>query len=1032
MEDAGNRRNNIRGITSMLAVALLVLAIFSVVSSAVSANTGTISFVLKYVDYENPNDNGLLSNIEAYLYDYDGQVVMGPVVSKPTVTFDDVPYGNYVVKIVSKVLGDRYAYEGKSVEVSLDSSGDSIQYVDITRYALNHTLNLTVYEDMSNSVIKPYATVKVYTSFGLLVASGTTDENGTITLNVPKLDLYVDVSYEEGGTEKVFHTKIDTSQIDLPTNQSVSVDLKGYRHVYGTVEDNDGNYINDTIRITLVKGDGSIYKVMKFGGGTFDFFVPPGIGLKMIVTADGYGRYVKWLTSSVSQFYPITLSKANNPITYKITFSEDFKTVWINKTMWINNYSIIDSMGYGDFGILYYQLKFAGYDNATKLKEWFNNSIPYMPKLKIGEYNYTLQEKYVEDFSLVYSGFSLKTHAKYYCDEVDVDKLLKDGGIPINLYVFKDVNYGGFRNYTYRIYIPSKYERSNEIPSLKIDGYINTITINDADDDGYYTIVLKERVEPSITLSDSTVTLYWKNMSFEQDRYILNVSEENFTVLVPAYTNVSINVSAAYMDNVRNMSDWQNATFTWILDGNTIHQGVGSDGCNLTYNFTTGRYTIVVEVKDVGSNVNKTNITVYADGYVPTAKINITEGEESILNIELNITGEKLIYTYNNTTKEIPINPEGRYVNVTLPDIITINESAQLLYNASSTEDTYNGTESKSDVLVEWDFNGTKSTEINKTYAFDKPTRGNETVWINVTLRDIVNNTIEISIKAKIKDTTPPEIKVKIFNESWKEVTEVDEGGIVYLDAKNTTDPENGNISSYNWTIKKSEGGEALEGEDYEIINGSLTDNFLKIKFLTYGLYYIILNVTDMDGNHAIKNISFHVNPVRPDITIVNVTIPKDIVEGSPAKIKITLKNNGKVNVTKFTVTLYANEKIVVDHKPYNLRIAPDDTRNITITWTPDAAGSYTLKINITCEDEPSIYTDDNVYSEKVKVEPNQVKNAGIVLTAVIVVIIIAVAAKKLKERKKEEKKEKRKKKEKKEKEEKKEKKKEKKKEEKE
>jgi len=271
-----------------------------------------------------------------------------------------------------------------------------------------------------------------------------------------------------------------------------------------------------------------------------------------------------------------------------------------------------------------------------------------------------------------------------------------------------------------------------------------------------------------------------------------------------------------------------------------------------------------------------------------------------------------------------------------------------------------------------------------------------------------------ISIKAKIKDTTPPEIKVKIFNESWEEVTEVEEGGIVYLDAKNTTDPEGGNVSTYNWTIKKSEGGEAVLGEDYEVLNGSLADNFVKIKFLNYGLYYIILNVTDVDGNYAIKNISFHVNPVRPDITIVNVTIPKDLVEGNPAKITISLKNNGKVNVTKFTVTLYANDKVVVDHKPYNLRIAPDETRNITVTWTPEAAGSYTLKINITCDDEPSIYTDDNVYSEKVKVEANQVKNAGIVLAAVIVVIVLAVAAKKLKERKKEEKKEKRKKKEKK------------------
>jgi len=433
---------------------------------------------------------------------------------------------------------------------------------------------------------------------------------------------------------------------------------------------------------------------------------------------------------------------------------------------------------------------------------------------------------------------------------------------------------------------------------------------------------------------------------------------------------------------VRDLVDAENTIFTWIVDGTTVADGKGI--YNITHSFSTGNHTLQLKVEDVGENTNVTNITVLGDAYWPTVNLVIEyPSGEVVANVSMGENLKTIHYEINGTDGTVSINNGTAIIPVTLE----YNETQEIIYDATKSYDTYDG--SKKVLLpldVEWDFNGEKSTGMNKTYAFDKPTRDG-TYTINVTFRDAVNNTVVISFKVIVKDITEPVAKVNITVDG-KETTEVKEGENITFDASGSYDPDNGTITSYTWTIKndKYEVVDSTEGV-YEILNGTLSSEKLTLKFKEFGTYYVILNITDADGNYKVYNQSIRVTPVRPDLAVSDVEIKGDRVEGSPITFVVNITNNGNKNASVYYIIILVDDKEVVNETFYNLSAGSSAVNNVT--WTFSGPNNYSVTIKVYAPDEPGSYTSDNEKKMNINIEQAPWKTPVLVIGIIAIIIVL-------------------------------------------
>ena len=275
--------------------------------------------------------------------------------------------------------------------------------------------------------------------------------------------------------------------------------------------------------------------------------------------------------------------------------------------------------------------------------------------------------------------------------------------------------------------------------------------------------------------------------------------------------------------------------------------------------------------------------------------------------------------------------------------------------------------------------------------------------YVNVTLKDSVNNTVIISFPVKVKDTTKPVVRLN-FTVAGKNVNEVKENQNITLDATGSYDPQNGTIAKYVWTIKDSS-YKVINITDgiYSVVNGSFAGNKVTLKFHKYGTYYIILNVTDACGNYNVINRTLRVTPVRPDLAINTVNIKGDRVEGATLTFEVNVSNNGNAIARKYFVALYVNGKVVANKTFEDLKNGSYAIR--TITWTPVAPGNYTVTVKVYCADEPSSYLSDNVKKETVKVEQAPWKLPAIIGGSIAIIIIAGYIAWRYMEKKNEKKK---------------------------
>ncbi len=977
------------------AIAVLLLSALFVTGSvsALTPQKGSISFVLIYKDAENSSLSDFLGNVKTYLFDMNGSYIQNYTSqSNGIVIFNNVEYGNYVIKTDTVRVGN-YIYASNFSIVRVDSSGQHLisggEFTNITvlRYPLDHYLNITVEEDGQPISADVYLFFKSYCFSSMLSTS-----NNNFTVPFGTVD--VKIVYWEGGVKKSYYKDVYIAKNEKYLN--LTIDVNNYKRIMGTVT--SGTKIVDTnLHIILInKTNQQIWSVLNFTGGAFSFYLPS-LNYKMVVTADGYDIATRDVTES---FMTIDLNTTVNRRKYELSFSSDMKWINITKVIDISNKTILYSLPYNNTGVLYYQLKLLGW-NTDKLQTYLVNQY----------HEYT--DKLISVDGNVYEVYSIDTPGWYSIDpaqeefrlvqtihyrNLDISKstLLSDGKIDLLLYAKRNDIKGAEIKYNYTIKLPSDLERSNEIYGAEVVNYTGTISIWGVENTPIM-IILKKRVSPEIILDK--LVIGWANMT--NVNHVVNQSANNYTIVIPSYKDVWFNASKMVYDKVRSITDAENTTFNWSIDGTLKFSGKGV--YNISYNFKTGKHIINVVATDVGGNTNETNITVLADGYWPSVNIKIkTTDGKVIATLRTNRTyPSRVDYNISGTASHAWMNSTSHIVSIKTS--LVVNESEEIIYDASNTTDTYNGVnDTHLPVIVEWNFNGNKSTGLNRSFAFDKPTRDGP-YYVNVTLRDSVNNTIIISIPVRVRDITKPVVYLN-FTVNGKNVNEVKEGENITLNATGTYDPENGTIASYNWTIKNSTYAIINESSGiFTVVNGSFSGNNVTLVFHQYGTYYIILNVTDGAGNYNVVNKTLRVTPVRPDLTLNSVDIKGDRVEGSALTFTVNVSNSGNIPAEKYWIAIYVNGKVVRNESFEDLKNGSFTIKELK--WTPNAPGLYHLKIVVWCPNEPASYRSDNVKEMTITIQEAPWKLPAMVLGSIAIIAFIGYLGWKYMQKKKESKK---------------------------
>ncbi len=976
-------------VIAAIALMLFSVLVFTGSAHALEPKKGTIDFVLLYKDVET-NDSYFLSDVGVNMYDMNGNFVKYAVSSSNgIVDFPGITYGNYIIK-TSPVVKNGYVYTTGYAYVRLGSNGATVistgsAFTNITvdRYPLSHTLNLTVSKNG-----EPILADVQLSHDGFTYANCTVYGNREI--NVTEGLTTIKLVYNDGGVYKSYYREVMVSKGTDMVN--VSMDIAGYQRVIGTVM-SSGSIVNSTTHVIVInKTTGNVWKILTFNGGAFSFFLPSS-NYKLVVKADGYSIATFNTISSVitAEVTPVT-----RDVAYNIAFSSNMEWMNVTYSSVITNETVLYGLPYADAGVLYYQVKLLGW-TENDLKNFVVNMYTHYSDnlMKVNGDIYELAATPAPGFHAVDAKnmkYEVTVHANYYNEDLNKAKLIKDGAITLALNAEMNHVAGEELQYTYTITIPGDLERSNEISSsvATVSGYVGKITVSNVQSTPV-NIVLKERQSPKITLDKEHLVIGWANMS--DVNHIVNQSADNYTVVVPGSKQVWINASKMAYDMVRDMYDSENMTYMWILNGKALGAPVKGNA-NVTLSpLGAKKNLLTIKVTDIGGNTNETNITLLSDNAHPTVNFTVKDpAGKVLLHVwEKNGTSEsaRLYYTTNASDK-IHVMAIKNGVAV-LPVHLIFNQTEEIVYDAASSFDTFNYVNKTGlPVIVEWNFNGNKSTGANRTYAFDKPTR-NGTYCVNVTLSDSVNNTVKISMKVIVRDITKPIVRLN-FTANGKNVDEVKEGENVTLDATGSYDPDNGTIANYNWTIK-DENYNVIKPTDkvYEIVNGSFASGNVTLKFLKFGTYYIILNITDGAGNYNVINKTLRVTPVRPDLSINSVNIKGDRYEGAKLTFVVNVSNNGNAPAKSFWVALYVNGKAVYNHTYGELKNG--SYKIVDAYWVPPSPNNYTVTVKVGCKDEPSSYLSDNSKKETVKVDMAPWKLPAMIGGSIAIIALVGFVA---------------------------------------
>lgn len=415
----------------------------------------------------------------------------------------------------------------------------------------------------------------------------------------------------------------------------------------------------------------------------------------------------------------------------------------------------------------------------------------------------------------------------------------------------------------------------------------------------------------------------------------LNVSVENYTVIVPTDQNITFSAEESTDPNSPDGRVSPESNFTWVFTN--VSKVETAYGIRPNVSFAEmGNYTGNITIVETGGNQTFSDFKVLVDGIRPIALI------------ENSITG-------------FGINANNTQISVQEDDSVSF-------FGGNSTDEVHAQLDGE---IAEWrwDLDGdgeTDTTGESIEWTFSEP--GSFTV--NLTVVDLSGHESDnATMNVLVADTTPPQVKFVIRDKDGKEVASLTEGRLYTFNASATTD----NLDELDDLVFEWSFDDGTEASGYSVTH----------TYDEFGDYNLILNVTDKAGNvgNSTREVVVEVDPpTRPDLEIeigslvveprspeessifgsvtvtirLNVTNKEDRAKAEQIRVEFWAFRFGEQAGTAVTPNFRLLDENGVEVIPQ--AIEPGQTRTVEFTWVAGPQGNYTLRVNVTDVREPSIF----------------------------------------------------------------------------
>ena len=535
--------------------------------------------------------------------------------------------------------------------------------------------------------------------------------------------------------------------------------------------------------------------------------------------------------------------------------------------------------------------------------------------------------------------------------------------------------------------------------------YLDSKPSTKAYDTATFTVVKYGNISARVDVSVPTFTFSSKN--------VLNSSRTNYTVIVGQGENVTFSAV-----NSTSPAGTNGSAFAWTFgdthSANTLQP-------TTHHNYTaTGKFTATLNVTSSGGLFSQISFTVYVGNLPPTAVIdgNWTAAQAKTVNGAPYLIVNWSTSLQFNLTGSLSTLYAGAPVQGVFSDAVwnlTSHNFTKLLGNFSA------GAGANTSTPVSYSFQGAGN------YLSAGVVSGNSVSFLGwqynltLTLWDGQGNFAKKSLVILVRDTEDPIASVLAYNAAGNLIPSsgIVEGpsGTAYvrLTAKNSSDPHNGSIVSYAWSLKNP-GNSSVNQTSRNLswvrtlspqtkpysVNLTVTDRNGNVANTTYRLTVAfntttrpILSATNETGSISmtagtaytwwvnVTNIGGKLSTAQ-DVQVVfsltsqTATGPDGATAGTPASVKFYNVTKGVVGATVQTPPIH---------------LAFNQTVRAQVSWTPSVTGNKFLWVNATCSN--AYVSSANLAHVAVSINQNQqqllLEYAAIGAGAIAVVVALVL-----------------------------------------
>ncbi len=740
--------------------------------------------------------------------------------------------------------------------------------------------------------------------------------------------------------------------ISVPPTTHIVV-LNDGMEVFGRAVDPEGLSVTDGLVAYLYNTDGvpepKRLLAANINSSRFTFYAYPG-NFILIVDANGKAANITQISiSAPGRVLPnrVLMESPEERVDIRMEYGQaDWNEVYLRRALGLNRDSGILGLPFSDLRHLRLQIDVAlgdgdGVLSQTEIDDFRDWLLEIGPKFVDTQGLFSTSSQFYRsdlingttDFnvSVDLSGTgpaSITGHTNYTV----VGSSIEPGEAEyfVNLTGSHDTSETVYINHTFTVAVVPGYERTltETTGSVDISGF-TSILVDPLLDVGTFEAVIT--LEPSLN-GTARVQVTGPGGRFTE----LNVSFDNYTVVIPTDENITFSAEESTDPNTPDGMVSPDSNFTWVFENVSRVETAYGIAPKVTFS-VMGNYTGNLTIIETGGNQTYRNFTVFVDGRTPEAII------------ENNVTG-------------LGINANNQ--NITIPE-----GSAVTFFGGNSTDSIH--TEMEGEVTEwRWDLDGDGEVDTTgETVEWTYSDPGSFTV--NLTAIDLAGHeSLNATMSVFVEDKTPPEVVFVIRDEDGTEAVSIIEGQLYTFDASDTTD----NLDkledlTFEWTF--GDGGEA--SGSYNVTHS----------YEEFGVYNPILNVTDRAGNvgNSTRELVVEVDaPTRPDLEIEAGSLVVEPRNPEESSIFGTVTVTIRLNVTnkedraraedlrvEFWAFRFGGVPGTPTSPPFKLldengvevttqAIDPGQTRTIEFTWVTGPQGNYTLRVNVTDVREPDIF----------------------------------------------------------------------------